>query len=286
MISLDDGKNEMAVVVDTTMGGSSMADGSLEVMVHRRCQKDDSRGVQEPINETMCGCNDIGAAPGKMGEHGHEGDGGCDCEGLTMRGSTYLIVDTVQNAHATRRQLIEKLNFPPTLAFSKGAAAPTTPMMSAIQGQLPPNVKLLTVSNNYQEWNDGQLILRLGHMYAVDEHATLSKPATFSLSDIFAKAGLKVTAASETMLTANQPRAAWEAKKLTWPTTEIVDRGVSANPQEDRVFLDESDDSMTVTLNAMEVKVSATDMTCALSFCRLNPTVAAARPTLSRWREG
>ena len=70
--------------------------------------------------------------------------------------------------------------------------------MSAIQGQLPPNVKLLTVSNNYQEWNDGQLLLRLGHMYAVDEHATLSKPATFSLSDIFAKAGLKVTAASET----------------------------------------------------------------------------------------
>ena len=55
LISLDDGKNEMALVVDTTMGGSSMADGSLEVMVHRRCQKDDSRGVQEPINETMCG---------------------------------------------------------------------------------------------------------------------------------------------------------------------------------------------------------------------------------------
>ena len=66
MISLDDGKTEMAAVVDTTMGGSSMSDGSLEVMVHRRCQHDDSRGVQEPLNETMCGCNDIGAAPGKM----------------------------------------------------------------------------------------------------------------------------------------------------------------------------------------------------------------------------
>lgn len=51
MISLDDGKNEMAVVTDVTMGGASMNDGELEVMVHRRCQKDDSRGVQEPINE-------------------------------------------------------------------------------------------------------------------------------------------------------------------------------------------------------------------------------------------
>ena len=53
LISLDDGKTEMSVVVDTTMGGSSMSDGSLEVMVHRRCQKDDSRGVQEPLNETV-----------------------------------------------------------------------------------------------------------------------------------------------------------------------------------------------------------------------------------------
>ena len=32
MISLDDSKTEMAVVVDTTMGGSSMSDGSLEVV--------------------------------------------------------------------------------------------------------------------------------------------------------------------------------------------------------------------------------------------------------------
>ena len=54
MMSLDDGKTEMAVVTDVSMGGSSMADGSLELMVHRRCQADDSRGVQEPLNETMC----------------------------------------------------------------------------------------------------------------------------------------------------------------------------------------------------------------------------------------
>jgi len=49
LISLDDGKNELAVVTDVTMGGASMADGELEIMVHRRCQKDDSRGVQVRI---------------------------------------------------------------------------------------------------------------------------------------------------------------------------------------------------------------------------------------------
>ena len=54
MIALDDGKDEMAVVTDVAMGGSSMVDGSLELMVHRRLQADDHRGVQEPLNETMC----------------------------------------------------------------------------------------------------------------------------------------------------------------------------------------------------------------------------------------
>jgi hypothetical protein len=42
-----------------SQGGASLADGELEFMVHRRVLADDSRGVQEPLNETMCGCNDV-----------------------------------------------------------------------------------------------------------------------------------------------------------------------------------------------------------------------------------
>ena len=144
--------------------------------------------LQEPINETMCGCNDIGAAPGKMGESGHEGDGGCDCQGLTMRGSAYVVVDTVAGAHAARRQLIEKLNFPPTLAFTK-AATVKTPSMSAIAETLPPNIKLLTVSSNYVAWNEGKMILRLSHMYQVDEGVPgsfrLLKYVSIILANIF-----------------------------------------------------------------------------------------------------
>ena len=37
-------------------GGASLASGSMEVMVHRRTQADDTRGVGEPLNETACGC--------------------------------------------------------------------------------------------------------------------------------------------------------------------------------------------------------------------------------------
>ncbi len=256
MISLDDGKNEMAVVTDVTMGGASMNDGELEVMVHRRCQKDDSRGVQEPINETMCGCNDIGAQPGQMGENGHEGDGGCDCQGLTMRGSAYVVFDTIQNAHKTRRELIETLNFAPTLAFTK-AATIKTPSMTAIAGELPSNVKLMTISSNYKEWNDGKLILRLAHKYAVGEHATLSQPAKVDLATIFAKQGLKLTGISETLLTANQPKEAWEAKKKVWPTQQMHYNTNVEGAQVERVPLDESDPSMSITIRAMELKTCA-----------------------------
>merc|ERR1719440_2705306 len=111
---------EFVVLTDVTQGGSSLADGSLELMVHRRVQQDDHRGVQEPLNETMCGCNDINAQPGNMGEYGHEGDGGCECAGLTMRGRHWLIFDALDTAHEVRRSLSEAQNFGAQLAFSGG----------------------------------------------------------------------------------------------------------------------------------------------------------------------
>ena len=52
LMSLDDGTNELAVLTDVSQGGASLADGELEFMVHRRVLQDDSRGVQEPLNET------------------------------------------------------------------------------------------------------------------------------------------------------------------------------------------------------------------------------------------
>jgi len=199
----------------------------------------------------MCGCNDIGATPGSMGANGHEGDGGCDCQGLTVRGSAYLILDTLQKAHATRRQLIEKLNFPPTLAFTK-ASTVATPSMSAIAAQLPANVKLMTISSNYKAWNDGKLILRLSHMYAVGEHATLSQPATIDLATVFAKTGLKLTSMSETLLTANQGKDQWEKKKKVWPTEQMYENTNVAAAQTEHVPLVEGD--MSITIRAMELK--------------------------------
>jgi len=219
MMSLDDGVHELAVLTDVAQGGASLADGELEYMVHRRVQEDDSRGVQEPLNETMCGCNDIGAAPGNMGAHGHEGDGGCECAGLTMRGKHWIVFGAIDEVHEARRTLSEQINFPATLAFQKSDdQALATTHYSALTQALPDNVKLVTLTSNYADANDGKWLLRLSHLYEAGEHPTLAQPVVVDLEKVFASAGLKITAATEMTLTGNQPLAQADARKHQWNT--------------------------------------------------------------------
>jgi alpha-mannosidase len=245
LMSLDDGANELSILTDVSMGGASLADGQLEFMVHRRIQDDDSRGVQEPLNETMCGCNDIGADPGKMGAHGHEGDGGCECAGLTMRGVHWLVFDKVEAAHETRRALSELINFPATLAIAPKDVRYGGDY-SALGKDLPPNIKLVTLTNNYAAHNDGKLMLRLSHLYEAGEHPTLAQPVTVNLSEVFNKANLKITGATETTLTGNQPISS--IKPFKWHTFGSVSN--SPAPFEERVAFD----FPKVTIRPMEVR--------------------------------
>eukprot|EP00040_Diaphanoeca_grandis_P000572 m.15796 g.15796 ORF g.15796 m.15796 type:complete len:1168 (-) comp10754_c0_seq1:58-3561(-) len=252
LITLDDGKTEMAIVTDVAMGGSSMVDGGLEIMVHRRLQHDDHRGVQEPLNETMCGCNDIGATPGSMGAHGQEGDGGCECAGLTIRGTSYLVLDSITNSHAVRRELIEDLNFPVTLAFQQGVnTGIQTPQWSAIAVDLPPQIKFMTLTSNYAAFNNGSLLFRLAHIYSVDEHPTLSAPVSVDLTSLFKLPGFTIKAATEMTVTANQQKDHF--KPFVWPTADPTGKMYkSENPYDTRVPFDS--DSMVTVIRPMEVK--------------------------------
>ena len=45
-------KNQMTVMNSRSQGGSSLMEGQIELMHHRRLQFDDWRGVGEPLNET------------------------------------------------------------------------------------------------------------------------------------------------------------------------------------------------------------------------------------------
>jgi len=236
MMSLDDGISELAVLSDVAQAGASLSDGELEFMVHRRIQQDDSRGVQEPLNETMCGCNDIGADPGNMGAHGHEGDGGCDCQGLTMRGKHWLIFGAIDKVHETRRVLSERINFPATLAFNNPAVAEMKfKTFTALSAALPANVKLVTLTSNYEAANHGAWLLRLSHLYEAGEHPTLAVPVEVNLTHVFGKVGLGITGATETTLTANQPLAEVKARQHQW-ATRTANENVAAQLAHDQTM--------------------------------------------------
>ncbi len=253
MLSLEDKKagTQFTVLTDVSQGGASLKDGQLELMVHRRVLKDDSRGVQEPLNETMCGCNDINAPPGQMGEHGTEGDGGCICAGLTMRGRHWLVLDTVESANEARRQLQNQLNFPATLAFAAGdSLKPQVPRFSGISEALPENVKLMTITNNYRSSLGGKILIRLAHLYSVGEHPTLSTPAQVDLKKIFAAQGLTVKSAEEMSLTGNQGLKEMDEAKLDFKTYEPYNYS-NPKPYNKRVYMS---DDLVVTLRPMELR--------------------------------
>ena len=248
LATISDNNVEFAVVVDTSLGGASLASGSLEFMVHRRLQADDNRGVQEPLNETMCGCNDINASPGSMGAHGHEGDGGCACQGLTVRGRHLLVFDEVQKARALRRRLAEEIQQPPALAFAPLGTPFQRPSQTILAEPLPPNVKLVTLTSNYADAHDGQWLLRLAHIYEAGETTLddLAQPVTIDLSRYFRAPGLVITSAVETTLTANAP----PADRLAWKTAPV-----SVEADEDVSFTQRTEFAYpSLTLRPMEVR--------------------------------
>ncbi|KAL0029171.1 hypothetical protein WJX79_000097 [Trebouxia sp. C0005] len=160
----ESGKAELAVLTDRAQGGASLASGELEIMVHRRTLFDDWRGVAEPLNETMQGCMN------------------CHSVGLIARGKHWLTLQDPSSAALIRRTFQQRMNDPPILSFGalpkqarpgqlqdSGLAL----RFSAVSTALPLNVHLLTLKALPQD----SVLLRLAHLYQVDEHPDLAKSA-------------------------------------------------------------------------------------------------------------
>ncbi|KAL2764393.1 lysosomal alpha-mannosidase isoform 2 precursor [Daubentonia madagascariensis] len=220
-IYITDGKVQLTVLTDRSQGGSSVRDGSLELMVHRRLLKDDKRGVGEALMESG--------------------------SGAWVRGRHLVLLDTFQAAATGHRLLAEKEVLAPQVVLAPGGgarynlgAAPRT-QFSGLRRELPPSVHLLTLAR----WGPGTLLLRLEHQFAVREDSlrNLSSPVTLDLRDMFS--AFTITHLQETTLAANQPRAS--ASRLKWtPNTGPTPRStpylldpamVRLQPMEIRTFL-------------------------------------------------
>ncbi|KAK1303873.1 hypothetical protein QJS10_CPB11g01988 [Acorus calamus] len=191
---IKDDKSELSVLVDRAAGGSSIQDGELELMFHRRMLFDDSRGVGEALDEQVC----IGDA----------------CHGLVVRGKYYMSIDKLGTGTRWRRTSGQEVYSPLLFAFAqedeeswKASHVSYATSMDP-NYQLPPNVAIITL----QELEDGSVLLRLAHLYEAGEDAKYSRIAKVELKKIFSQKLIKQV--KETSLSTNQAKS--EMKTMKW----------------------------------------------------------------------
>ncbi|XP_054795120.1 probable alpha-mannosidase At5g13980 isoform X1 [Prosopis cineraria] len=223
-----DNKTEFSVLVDRPVGGSSLADGQIQLMVHRRLLLDDSRGVAEALNETICVVD--------------------DCRGLIIQGKVYFRIDPLGDGAKWRRTVGQEIYSPLLLAFSEQDEDDWINShiltYSGIDSnyRLPDNIAIITL----QELDDGKVLLRLAHLYEIDEDKDLSAMASVDLKRLFPKK--KIKEVKEMSLSANQERTEMEKKRLKWKVEgssgdERVLRGGPLDPKE-----------LSVELGPMEIR--------------------------------
>nr|BAE42288.1 unnamed protein product [Mus musculus] len=217
-IYITDGQMQLTVLTDRSQGGSSLQDGSLELMVHRRLLVDDDRGVSEPLLETDTGDK--------------------------VRGRHLVLLSSVSDAAARHRLLAEQEVLAPQVVLSLGGSSPyhsrATPktQFSGLRQELPPQVHLLTLAR----WGPKMLLLRLEHQFALKEDSdrNLSSPVTLNVQNLFQT--FTINYLQETTLAANQPLS--RASRLKWMTNT----GPTSFPEPSKL------DPTSVTLKPMEIR--------------------------------
>ncbi|KAJ0106708.1 hypothetical protein Patl1_19715 [Pistacia atlantica] len=231
-IYMQDNTTELSVLVDRSVGGSSLVDGQMELMLHRRLIYDDKRGVGEVLNETVCVEN--------------------ECEGLIVQGKFYLKMDQLGEGAKWRRTVGQEIYSPLLLAFAEQDGDNwMNSHVATFSGidpsyNLPNNVAIITL----QEHEKGKVLLRLAHLYETGEDKDYSVMTSVELKKLFPNK--KISKVTEMNLSANQERSMMEKRKLAWKVqgsaeaeTKVVRGGpvdpaklvVELAPMEIRTFL-------------------------------------------------
>ncbi|KAJ7944151.1 Alpha-mannosidase [Quillaja saponaria] len=189
-----DKNSEFSVLVDRATGGASIEDGELELMLHRRMLFDDGKGVGEALDETVCSQN--------------------SCEGLTVRGNYYVSINQLGAGARWRRTTGQEIYSPFLLAFTHEkfedwtASHLTRGTTVDPNYSLPLNVALITL----QELDDGNVLLRLAHLYEASEDAEYSMLAKVELKKLFV--GKTIKEVKEVSLSTNQEKS--KMKRMKW----------------------------------------------------------------------
>lgn len=212
---IKDDTTAMAVLIDRSQAVSSIIDNSLEFLIHRRDFYDDGFGVSEALNE-----------PGNDGR------------GLVVRGVHRIYFSDASSIASLYRTKYYELYNSPVISFSKITSYDDynnnfVTQYSGVSTALPANIKLVTL----KQLDSSTLILRLEHIFAVNEDAELSQPVTVDITKIFKD--LKVNSVQEMSLAANSYIDG--SSKFLYENTHVkfvfpASTSVTLNPQEIKTF--------------------------------------------------
>ncbi|XP_062548695.1 lysosomal alpha-mannosidase-like [Armigeres subalbatus] len=234
-IALEDDSLRMAVLNDRAQGGTSMEDGVIELMVHRRLLRDDAFGVGEALNETAYGV------------------------GLIARGKHYLLIGSkapqITPIQVRERVLQNRVMLSPWLFVSDATdvsfdqwQSNFVNMYSTMIASLPANVNLLT----FEAWKQpATYLVRFEHLFEKNEDSLYSAPVTLDLEVVFSE--FEIVDVRETTLAANQWKE--DSSRLKFyadpvPVPEEVTRKNTINKM----------NSMEVELTPMEIRTFVIQM--------------------------
>ncbi len=150
-------------------------------------------------------------------------------DGITVTGKHYLLLSDLAEGMKEVRLAMDELFSPSVPFIATGQAAvkqatqqsnPHIENKQKLSNDLPVNVQLVTL----EATSDGELLVRIGHAFAVDEHTMLSAPVELDLFTLLQD--YHPISAVETTLSANQPLTEQLSSKIQW---DMSDQAVAAH---------------------------------------------------------
>lgn len=236
---------QLSLLPDRPQGGSSIKDGQIELMLHRRLLQDDGLGMDEPLNEP-----------------------GIDRRGLIIRGKHYLLIGPIDSVIRSTRQLSKQLYMHPIQWFqappasmnllassnlvgqqqqllpSAGAQINSSGQQQQVQSELtssgspgqlmgsnsvagsinrfkfhglreylPRMINLLSL----ESWDSENVLVRLEHIFEINEDADYSRPVQVSLKRMFKN--FKIVKVREMTLDAIQDVEVARTNRLRFQTS-------------------------------------------------------------------
>ena len=248
---LNDTAASLWVLVDRAQGCTSLNDGELEFLLHRRLFRDDGKGLNEPLNETQGIVIDRRRTE-RLGK------------ALTITGTHYLILRSTPVERATNefRALQARVYSPLHLLSSPMPSSSVSSFLSShtattsfLSTALPFQLDLITL----QQLTATRGLVRFAHAYGrhgIDEGG-LSVPVTLNLTaSIFAR---PISSWEEVSLSANQ-KPVTQRPQYSW---RVQGEGTEAMPAAAPRSAAVNGLNVPVVVDAMEVVTYLVDFATA-----------------------